>query len=102
MPARVCAPVRREAATTPPRALARQGAVVFKQTDSSGHVRVAHCAKKPKDTFCCNPDVTVTQLWEHPRILVIQVPGAKAAPRYGNRNELFLFSSSQQLLAALL
>lgn len=69
-----------------------QHAVVFKQTDSSGHVCIAHCVKKQKDSFCCNPDVTVTQLWEHPRILVIQVPSAKAAPRYAKRNKLCFYS----------
>lgn len=65
-------------------------------------MRITHCVKKQKDTFCCNPDVTVTQLCEPPLVLVIQDFRATAALGYEKRwrseKALSSFSSSQQLL----
>lgn len=66
-------------------------------------MRITHCVKKQKDTLCCNPDVTVTQLCEHPPVLVIQGFRAAAALGYEriwrSGKALFSLPSSQQLLA---
>lgn len=44
-------------------------------------MHITHCVKKQKGTFCCNPDVTVTQLCKHPLVLVIQGFRATAAQK---------------------